>query len=64
MKKYQKTEENKRQYAIVNKLGYFLTAPNEIGSGEYISLLTKKEAKLEIKTYYLNNKMKKMKVMF
>ena len=57
-------EENKKQYAIVNKFGYFLAASNETGSGLYISLLTKKEAEFHIKMYYPNNKIKKLKVGF
>jgi cell division septal protein FtsQ len=56
-------EENKEQYAIVDKNGVFITYPNETGSGNFISLMTKSQAEGKVKMYYNKNyKIKKMKV--
>ena len=52
----------KEQYAIVDKEGNFLTAPNETGSGRYISVMTKECAEGNIKIYYKGCKIKKVKV--
>jgi len=54
---------SKEKYAIVDKEGNFLTAPNETGSGRYISLMTQKHAEQSIKMYYEKTcKVKKVKV--
>lgn len=56
-------KENKEEYAIIDKDGYFLTAPNENGSGRYIGLMTKKNAALYLKSYTKDCKIKKLKVL-
>lgn len=61
-----KEDEHKKQYAIVNKLGYFLVSQDFEGSGQHIPLLTRKESELQIKGYYPNkgHKIIKLKVGF
>lgn len=55
--------EKKQEYAIVDKEGYFLTAPNETGSGRYIALMTKENAKRNLVLYTKGCKLKKVKVL-
>ena len=55
--------EEKKQYAIVDKEGNFLTVPNETGSGRYIGLMTKKNGELYLKMYTKDCKLKKVKVL-
>lgn len=54
----------KEEYAITDKEGNFLTAPNETGSGKFIALTSKENATLEVEKYYKGKgyKVKKLKV--
>jgi len=51
-----------REYAITDKEGYFVTTPSVVGVGRMIHLLTKKQALLEVKAFYKNGKIKRVKV--
>jgi hypothetical protein len=53
---------NKKEYAIVNKLGYFFVARNIITERDTIELFTKEEAEKDIKNFYPGYKIRKMKV--
>ncbi len=54
----------KTEYAILDNDGKFLTSPNEHGSGSYIALMDKEDAKKEIEMYYRGKgySVRKMKV--
>jgi hypothetical protein len=54
----------KEEYAIIDNNGNFITAPNETGSGNYISLMTKANAEMYAKMYggEYKYKIKKIKV--
>jgi len=52
----------KREYVVVNKLGYFLLSTHLDCDRRYIALYTKEEAQKEIKMFYPQNKIKKLKI--
>lgn len=53
---------DKKEYAIVNKLGYHLVVEYIVTGRGVIELLTKEEAEKDIKNFYPGYKIKKMKV--
>ena len=54
--------ETKKEYAIVNKLGYFLASTHLECNRPYISLLTKEEAQRELKMCCQGYAIKKLKI--
>jgi len=54
--------KDKREYAIVNEFGEFITAIPLQGPGLHISLYRKEDAKRAVKGYYSKYKIRKLKV--